>query len=43
VLRLKFAREHRYFPWSWRTLKFSDEYSVQKGSGGNQQWCFCFS
>ena len=42
ALRLKFAREHRYFPWGRRTLKFSDECSVQKGSGGNLQWCFRF-
>jgi transposase len=38
--RLKFAREYRYFPWGRRTLKFSDECSVQKGSGANQEWCF---
>jgi transposase len=42
VLRQKFARLHQYFLWGRRTLKFSDECSVQKGSGGNQLWCFCF-
>ena len=42
ALRLKFSREYRHFPWGRRTLKFSDECSVQKGSGGNQEWCFRF-
>jgi transposase len=39
---LQFCREYRTYPWSWRTLKFSDECSVQKGSGANQEWCFWF-
>jgi len=40
LLRLKFAHEYRHFVWVRRTLKFSDECSVQKGSGANQEWCF---
>jgi transposase len=40
ALRLKFAREYRHFRWNCRTLKFSDECSVEKGSGANQEWCF---
>jgi hypothetical protein len=42
ALRLKFAHEHRYFPWGQHTLKFSDECAVQTGSGGNQQWSYRF-
>jgi transposase len=40
LLRLKFAHKYRHFAWVRRTLKFSDECSVQKGSGANQEWCF---
>ena len=40
LLRLKFAHEYRHCPWVRRTLKFSDECSVQKASGANQEWCF---
>jgi transposase len=40
--RLKFCRQYRNFPWARRTLKFSDECSVEKGSGHNQEWCFRF-
>lgn len=40
--RLKFCHEHRHFAWGQRTLKFSDECSLQKGSGANQEWCFRF-
>lgn len=38
--RYKFACQYRSFPWHRRTVKFSDECSVQKGSGGTQEWCF---
>jgi transposase len=38
--RLLFARQYRGFPWGRRTLKFSDECSIQKGSGHEQEWCF---
>jgi transposase len=38
--RMKFCRDYRQFPWGRCTLKFSDECSVQKGSGHNQEWCF---
>jgi transposase len=38
--RMKFCRDYQQFPWGRRTLKFSDECSVQKGSGHNQEWCF---
>jgi transposase len=40
--RLKFAKQYRHFAWGWRTLKFSDECSVEKGAGQNQQWAFRF-
>jgi hypothetical protein len=39
---LKFAREYRHFAWGQRILRFSVECSIQKGSGANQEWCFCF-
>jgi transposase len=42
ALRLKFSREYRTFRWGRHTLKFSDECLVQKGSSGNQEWCFQF-
>ena len=35
--RLQFCREYRNFRWGQRTLKFSDECSVQKGAGNNQE------
>jgi hypothetical protein len=35
LLRLKFAHKYRHFAWVRRTLKFSDECSVQKGSSAN--------
>jgi transposase len=41
LARLRFCREYRNFPWSQRILKFSDECSLQKGSGQNQEWVFC--
>jgi transposase len=40
LARLRFCREYRNFPWSRRILKFSDECSLQKGSGQNQEWVF---
>jgi hypothetical protein len=40
--RLQFVRQYRQFAWGRRTLKFSDECSVQKGAGANQEWCFRF-
>jgi transposase len=40
--RLQFCKEYRNFQWSRRTLKFSDECSVEKGSGQNNEWCFRF-
>lgn len=41
--RLWFCREYRSFPWARRTLKFSDECSVEKGSGHNTEWCFRYT
>jgi hypothetical protein len=38
--RLLFARECRGYPWHRRILKFSDECSIQKGSGHTTEWCF---
>jgi transposase len=40
--RLQFCRRWRQFPWHCQTLKFSDECSIQKGSGHNHEWCFRF-
>ncbi len=40
--RLKFAREYRNFNWRRRTVKFSDECSVQRGSGRQAEWSFRF-
>jgi transposase len=37
-----FSKLWRNFPWVRRTLKFSDECSVQKGSSSNTEWCFRF-
>jgi hypothetical protein len=42
LARLRFAQKWRTFAWHRRTLKFSDECSVQKGSGHNNEWCFRF-
>jgi transposase len=33
--RLQFVHQYRHFRWARRTLKFSDECSIQKGSGSN--------
>jgi hypothetical protein len=38
--RLQFCRQYRTFKWSQCTLKFSDECSIQKGSGRNRKWVF---
>lgn len=38
--RSAFAQRYRQFPWHRRTIKFSDECSVQKGSGHQREWCF---
>jgi transposase len=35
--RLQFCRQYRHFQWHQRTVKFSDECSVQKGAGANQE------
>jgi hypothetical protein len=40
ALRLRFAREYRNFNWHRRVVKFSDECSVQRGSGQDAEWCF---
>jgi transposase len=40
LLRLKFCREHRHFNWRRRVVKFSDECSVQRGSGNVAEWAF---
>lgn len=40
--RNKFSKLWRHFPWLRRTLKFSDECSIQKGSRANTEWCFRF-
>lgn len=40
--RLRFEKQHRDFDWSRRVVKFSDECSVQRGSGKIAEWCFRF-
>jgi transposase len=40
LLCLKFCQEYRHFNWRRRTVKFSDEYLVARGSGQNSEWCF---
>jgi len=39
-LRLQFSRKYRNFNFRRRTVKFSDECSVQRGSGAEAEWCF---
>ena len=41
--RFRFCKEHRHFAWHRRTLKFSDECSIQKSSGHNTEWCFRYN
>lgn len=38
--RRQFAHRYRHFPWRRRTVKFSDECSIQKSSHTEQEWCF---
>jgi transposase len=40
LLRLKYYRDWRYFNYKRVTVKFSDECSVARGSGHNQEWSF---
>lgn len=40
VQRVKFCRKYQHYNWLRRTIKFSDECSVQKGAGHTQEWCF---
>jgi transposase len=42
LARLRFCRAWRHFPWSRRTVKFSDECTIEKGTGQNQEWVFRF-
>ena len=39
-IRLNFCREHRNFNFRRRTVKFSDECSVQRGSDAQAEWVF---
>jgi transposase len=41
--RRRFCRGWVRFQWHRRTVKFSDECSVQKSSGANPEWAFRFS
>ena len=41
-LRLKFARENKDFNWRRQTVMFSDECSVEVGSGASREWAFRF-
>ncbi|KAH6613018.1 hypothetical protein C7974DRAFT_405027 [Boeremia exigua] len=40
LLRLRFARDYSYLDWKRVVVKFSDECSVARGSGANQEWSF---
>jgi transposase len=42
LARLRFCRTWINFPWHRRTLKFSDECTVEKGTGQDQEWVFRF-
>ena len=42
ALRLRFGREHCYFNWRRRVVKFTDECLVQRGLGEQAEWCFRF-
>jgi transposase len=42
ALRLKFSREYRHFNWECCTVKFSNKCSVERGSGQNVKWYFCY-
>jgi len=42
LLRLKFAREYRHFNFKRRTIKFSDECTIERGQGQDAEWCFRF-
>jgi hypothetical protein len=42
-LRLQFSRKYRNFNWKRYTVKFSDECSVEVGSGADREWCFRFA
>lgn len=41
--RLRFCKEYLHFAWRRRTLKFTDECSIQKGSSHNTEWCFRYN
>jgi transposase len=40
ALRLKFCRQYRDFRWHQQVVKFSDEYTVQRGTGNTTEWVF---
>jgi transposase len=42
LARLRFCRTWTNFPCHRRTIKFSDECTVEKGTGQNQEWVFRF-
>jgi transposase len=42
LARLRFCRTWTKFPWHRRTLKFSDECTIEKGTGQNREWVFRF-
>ncbi|KAF2258470.1 hypothetical protein CC78DRAFT_594991 [Lojkania enalia] len=39
-LRREWEREFRNFDWKRTPLRFSDECSIQLGSGSDGEWCF---
>jgi transposase len=42
LARLRFCRTWINFPWHRRTLKFSDDCTIEKGTGQNTEWVFRF-
>jgi transposase len=40
LARKRFAWQYRNFNWENTCVKFTDECSVQRGSGANAEWCF---
>lgn len=40
ALRLKFCRQYRNYRWHRQVVKFSDECTVQRGTGNTTEWVF---
>jgi transposase len=40
LMRKRFAWQYRNFNWETTCVKFTDECSVQRGTGADAEWCF---